>query len=41
MTPAPCADFMQQGFDWSEGLPINSEETIAYSYTKSEEGHGL
>ena len=33
--------FMQQGFGWSAGLPINSEETIAYTYTKSEEGHGL
>ena len=33
--------FMQQGFGWSEGLPINSEETIAYTYTKSEDGHGL
>jgi DNA polymerase len=25
---------MQQGFDWSEGLPLMSEETIAYGYTK-------
>jgi hypothetical protein len=35
------SEVMQQGFDWSEGLPINSEETIAYYYTKSEEGQGL
>jgi DNA polymerase len=34
-------DVMRCGYDWSEGLPINSEETIAYTYTKSEEGHGL
>ena len=27
---------MQQGFDWSEGLPIMSEETIRPYYTKSE-----
>ena len=33
--------FMQQGFGWSEGLPLMSEETLGYSYTKSEEGHGL
>jgi hypothetical protein len=33
--------YMCRGFDWSEGLPIMSEETIAYAYTKSEEGHGL
>jgi DNA polymerase len=32
---------MQQGFDWSEGLPLMSEETAAYYYTKSEEAHGL
>ena len=28
-------EFMCRGFDWSEGLPLNSEETIAYHYTKS------
>jgi DNA polymerase bacteriophage-type len=32
---------MQQGFDWSEGLPLMSEETIAYYYTKDEGSHGL
>jgi DNA polymerase len=35
------SEVMQQGFDWSEGLPIMSEETVAYYYTKNEEGHGL
>jgi hypothetical protein len=32
---------MQQGFDWSEGLPLMSEETIAYYYSKHEGSHGL
>jgi DNA polymerase len=32
---------MQRGFDWSKGLPIMSEETIAYYYTKHEGSHGL
>jgi DNA polymerase bacteriophage-type len=32
---------MCAGFDWSEGLPLMSEETIAYCYTKDEGGHGL
>ena len=32
---------MREGFDWSKGLPIMSEETIAYYYTKDEGGHGL
>jgi DNA polymerase I-like protein with 3'-5' exonuclease and polymerase domains len=32
---------MQQGFDWSKGLPIMSEETIAYYYTKHEGSWGL
>jgi DNA polymerase len=32
---------MQQGFDWSDGLPIMSEETIAYYYTKHEGSWGL
>jgi DNA polymerase len=27
---------MLQGFDWSEGLPLMSEETVAWSYTKHE-----
>ncbi len=34
-------DVMRQGFDWSKGLPIMSEETIAYYYTKHEGSHGL
>jgi len=32
---------MQMGFGWSEGLPLMSEETIAYYYTKDEGSHGL
>jgi hypothetical protein len=34
-------EIMRAGFDWSEGLPINSEETIAYCYSKDEGAHGL
>lgn len=30
---------MQTGFDWSAGLPLMSEETVAYYYTKAETGH--
>ena len=30
---------MQQGFDWSKGLPLMSEETIGYCYSKSEAAH--
>jgi DNA polymerase len=33
--------YMRRGFDWSEGLPLMSEETIAYYYTKDEGSHGL
>ena len=33
--------FMQQGFDWSKGLPLMSEETIGYYYTKHPESVGL
>ena len=32
---------MQQGFDWSQGLPLMSEETVAYYYSKSDGAHGL
>lgn len=32
---------MQQGFGWSGGLPIMSDETIAHFYTKHEGMHGL
>jgi DNA polymerase len=32
---------MRKGFDWSKGLPLMSEETIAYYYTKHEGSHGL
>jgi len=31
---------MRRGFDWSDGLPLMSEETIAYYYTKHEGSHG-
>jgi hypothetical protein len=27
---------MQRGFDWSEGLPINSDETVNPYYSKWE-----
>lgn len=30
---------MRRGFDWSAGLPLMSEETIAPYYTKAESGH--
>jgi DNA polymerase len=33
--------YMRRGFDWSEGLPLMSEETIAYYYSKHEGSHGL
>jgi len=32
---------MQRGFDWSEGLPLMSEETLGYYYSKHEGSHGL
>ena len=32
---------MQRGFDWSKGLPIMSEESVAYFYTKCPESIGL
>jgi DNA polymerase I-like protein with 3'-5' exonuclease and polymerase domains len=32
---------MQRGFDWSDGLPINSDETIARFYTKATGSIGL
>ena len=32
---------MQEGFAWSDGLPLMSEETTAYCYTKHEGSHGL
>jgi hypothetical protein len=32
---------MQRGFDWSEGLPLMSEESVAYFYTKHPESVGL
>lgn len=34
-------DVMEQGFDWSVGLPIKAEGTIAYSYSKCEAAWGL
>jgi DNA polymerase bacteriophage-type len=30
-------EVMQRGFDWSEGLPLMSEESIAFYYTKHSE----
>jgi DNA polymerase len=33
--------FMRQGFDWSRGLPLMSEETLGYYYSKHEGSHGL
>ena len=33
-------DVMRCGFDWSGGLPLVSEETTAFYYTKHKEGHG-
>ena len=38
---AQLRGFMRKGFDWSEGLPLMSEETQAYYYTKDAGGHGL
>jgi DNA polymerase len=32
---------MREGFDWSRGLPLMSEETRGYYYTKHEGSHGL
>jgi len=32
---------MQRGFAWSEGLPLMSEETLGYYYSKHEGSHGL
>jgi DNA polymerase I-like protein with 3'-5' exonuclease and polymerase domains len=32
---------MQQGFSWSKGLPLMSEESVAYFYTKHPESVGL
>jgi len=34
-------DTMREGFEWSEGLPLMSEETQAYYYSKHERSHGL
>jgi DNA polymerase len=38
---ATLRQIMQQGFDWSEGLPIMSDETAAFYYTKHENSYGL
>lgn len=32
---------MEQGFDWSDGLPLKAEPTIGYAYTKCEAAQGL
>jgi len=34
-------EVMQRGFAWSEGLPLMSEETLGYYYSKHEGSHGL
>jgi DNA polymerase bacteriophage-type len=34
-------EIMRRGFSWSEGLPLMSEETSAYYYTKSKKDHGI
>jgi hypothetical protein len=34
-------DVMQEPFSWSEGLPLMSEESLAYHYTKHPESIGL
>jgi len=40
-TSARLREVMQRGFDWSEGLPLMSEETLGYYYSKHEGSHGL
>jgi len=40
-TAAQLREIMCRGFAWSEGLPIQSEETIGYFYSKNERSHGL
>lgn len=32
---------MEQGFEWSAGLPLKAEATVGYSYTKCEAAQGL
>jgi len=34
-------EVMQEGFPWSEGLPLMSDETMGYCYTKDEGSTGL
>jgi DNA polymerase bacteriophage-type len=34
-------DTMREGFEWSEGLPLMSEESVAYYYTKCPKSVGL
>jgi DNA polymerase len=41
ITRSLLREVMQRGFSWSAGLPIMSDETVAYYYTKSEKDHGL
>lgn len=41
MVAQDLGDVMRYGFDWSRGLPLMSEETIAYYYSKHEGSHGL
>jgi DNA polymerase len=35
---ATLRQIMQRGFDWSQGLPLSSDESAAYHYSKSESG---
>ena len=36
-TALALRDIMRRGFNWSEGLPLMSDETAAYYYSKSED----
>jgi DNA polymerase len=41
MVAATLRSTMREGFEWSKGLPLMSEETIAYSYSKNPGSLGL
>jgi len=40
-TAAGLVDVMEQGFDWSAGLPLKAEASLGYSYTKNPGSTGL
>jgi len=40
-TAETMVDLMEAGFDWSAGLPLKAEASMAYSYTKCPEAQGL